>query len=181
MRRKLGEGVFSTVYEAFNIKADISCAIKVISKTKLREHKVHEELMIQELEILDKLENPHIVHVFDICEDVNNIYIVMELMTHGTLMQKLSTIKENQASLNEQDAAKIVYQILIALNFLHKQNVIHRNLKLENIMVDLERIDEEQTSLICKVTDFGYAKALEKDQKETLSFGVPIYMAPELV
>ena len=105
----------------------------------------------------------------------------MELIIHGTLMQKLSTIKENQASLNEQDAAKIVYQILIALNFLHKQNVIHQNLKLENIMVDLERIDEEQTSLICKVTDFGYAKALEKDQKETLSFGVPIYMAPELV
>ena len=101
MRRKLGEGVFSTVYEAFHIKADISCAIKVISKTKLREHKVHEELMIQELEILDKLENPHIVHVFDICEDANNIYIVMELMTHGTLMQKLSTIKENQACLNE--------------------------------------------------------------------------------
>ena len=64
---------------------------------------------------------------------------------------------------------------------MHKQNVIHRDLKLENIMVDLERIDEEQTSLICKVTDFGFARALEKDQKETLSVGTPIYMAPELV
>ena len=89
MQRKLGEGVFGTVFEAIHIKADIACAIKVISKTKLREHKVHEELMIQELEILEKLENPHIVHVLDICEDVDNIYIAMELMPHGTLMQKL--------------------------------------------------------------------------------------------
>ena len=163
MWRKLGEGVFGTVYEAIHLKTDLSCAIKIISKTKLREHKVNEKVMRHELEVLNKLENPYIVHVLDICEDVNNIYIVMELMSHGTLLKKLSTVKETQTSLSEQDAAKIVYQILTALNFLHKQNVIHRDLKLENIMVDLERIDEEQTSMKCKVSDFGLARALEKD------------------
>ena len=137
--------------------------------------------MRHELEVLNKLENPYIVHVLDICEDVNNIYIVMEFMSHGTLLEKLSTVKETQTSLSEQDAAKIVYQILIALNFLHKQNVIHRDLKLENIMVDLERIDEEQTSMKCKVSDFGLASAIEKDQIEILQLDNPIYMAPELV
>ena len=98
--------------------------------------------MIQELEALDKLEHPHIVHVIDLCEDQENIYIVLELMLHGTLTQKLAKIGESRAPFTEQDAAKLIYQILLAINFLHKQNVVHRDLKLDNIMVDLEKIDE---------------------------------------
>ena len=127
------------------MKADASCAIKVISKARLRQHKVYEELMMQELEALDRLEHPHIVHVLDLCEDDKNIYIVLELMLHGTLTQKLAKLQEKAAAFSEADAAKVVYQILLALNFLHKQNVIHRDLKLDNIMVDMEKIDEERT------------------------------------
>ena len=48
-------------------------------------------------------------------------------------------------------------------------------------MVDLERIDDKQTTMVCKVTDFGFAKAMDPEQKETLSLGTPLYMAPELV
>ena len=86
-------------------------------------------------------------------------------MLHGTLRQKLARIQELNASFTEKDAATIVYQILHALNYLHQQNVIHRDLKLDNIMVDLEKNhhDPSQTQIICKVTDFGFAKALEKD------------------
>lgn len=160
-RKKIGEGAFGEVYEAVHIKAELPCAVKVIKKTKLRESKIHEKLMIQELEALDKLEHPHIVHVIDLCEDQNSIYIVLELMLHGTLTQKLAKIGESRAPFTEQDAAKLIYQILLAINFLHKQNVVHRDLKLDNIMVDLEKIDETKTSMICKVTDFGFAKALE--------------------
>ena len=47
-------------------------------------------------------------------------------------------------------------------------------------MVDLERIDSVHTQMVCKVTDFGFAKAMDPDQKETLSLGTPLYMAPEL-
>jgi serine/threonine protein kinase len=73
--------------------------------------------------------------------------------------------------------------MLHALNYLHKKNVVHRDLKLDNIMVDLEKSqnDDRKTKIVCKVTDFGFAKALEKDQKETLTLGTPHYMAPELV
>ena len=59
--------------------------------------------------------------------------------------------------------------------------MVHRDLKLDNILVDLERIDDNKTSMICKVTDFGFAKAMDPNQKETLSLGTPLYMAPELV
>lgn len=48
-------------------------------------------------------------------------------------------------------------------------------------MVDLESIDENSTTMICKVTDFGFAKTMDRESKETLSLGTPLYMAPELV
>ena len=137
--------------------------------------------MKQELETLDKFEHPHIVRVIDLCEDNQNIYIVSELMRHGTLTQMLTKIQETRASFTEKDCANLVYQMIIAVNFLHKQDVIHRDLKLDNIMVDLERIDDHSTTMICKVTDFGFAKTMDRDKKETLSLGTPLYMAPELV
>ena len=137
--------------------------------------------MWQELEALDKLEHPHIVQVLDLCEDNDNVYIVAELMRHGTLTQMLTRIQESKASFTERDGANLIYQLLIAINFLHKQNVVHRDLKLDNILVSLERIDDTHTKVICKVTDFGFTKAMNPQQKETLCLGTPIYMAPELV
>ena len=69
MRKFIAEGAFGKVYEAHHIRADRPVAVKIISKAKLRESNVHEKLMMQELEALDKLEHPHIVHVVDLCED----------------------------------------------------------------------------------------------------------------
>ena len=69
MRKLLGEVAFGKVYEAHHIRADRPVAVKIISKAKLKENNVFEKLMMQELEALDKLEHPHIVHVVDICED----------------------------------------------------------------------------------------------------------------
>ena len=121
------------------------------------------------------------MRVLDLCEDANNIYVVLELMRHGTLTQMLAKIQENHLPFNERDCGNLIYQILLAMNFLHKQNVVHRDLKLDNIMIDLDRIDDNSTTMVCKVTDFGFAKALDPNQKETLSLGTPLYMSPELV
>ena len=59
-------------------------------------------------------------------------------------------------------------------------NVIHRDLKLENIMVDIENFGGS-SKIICKVTDFGFAVAMDPSGKETLALGTPSYMAPEIV
>ena len=59
--------------------------------------------------------------------------------------------------------------------------MVHRDLKLENVMVDLEKLPDGRSKLICKITDFGFAVTMEHQKQETLSLGTPIYMAPEIV
>ena len=76
MGRKLGEGAFGTVYEATHIQANRACAVKIISKRKLKQHQIYVNLMDQELEALDQLEHPHIVHVLDLLQDDDNYYII---------------------------------------------------------------------------------------------------------
>ena len=75
--------------------------------------------MISEIMTLDSHEHPHIVRVLDLCEDEKNIYIVSELIRHGTLEENLERIKKTGASFTERDCANLVFQILSAVNFLH--------------------------------------------------------------
>ena len=130
----------------------------------MAEDKVYEELMKQELEVLEKLEHPHIVRVLDLCEDEDNIFIALELINHGNLLEVISKIKEKKIGFKERNAADIVYQLLLAINYIHKSNVIHRDLKLENIMVDMQQTDDSQCELICKITDFGFACKLNPEK-----------------
>ena len=102
-------------------------------------------------------------------------------MTGGDLAEMLRKIKEKGISFTESDAAHIIRQILLAINYLHNINVTHRDLKLENIMVEIEKKADGGAEIICKVTDFGFAVAMDPSGKETLALGTPSYMAPEIV
>ena len=104
-------------------------------------------------------------------------------MTNGNLAEMLRKIKEKGISFTESDAAHMMRQILLAINYLHSPdiNVTHRDLKLENIMVEIEKGPDGTAEIICKVTDFGFAVAMDPSGKETLALGTPSYMAPEIV
>ena len=83
------------------------------------------------------MDHPYIVHILELLYDDYNIYFVAELMEHGDLMSVYQRIVENNWSFTEQDAKNICKQILMALNYMHQQDYIHRDLKLENVMVDV--------------------------------------------
>ena len=83
--RVLGSGSFATVKQCVHKTDKTVWAVKIISKRKLKQHQIYVNLMDQELEALDQLEHPHIVHVLDLLQDDDNYYIVLELMLHGTL------------------------------------------------------------------------------------------------
>jgi len=102
--------------------------------------------------------------VLELLADNENFYIVSELIEHGNLMEVHDNIVKNGWDFTERDAANIVRQILMALNYMHKENVLHRDLKMENVMVDVETNANGEKELICKLTDFGFACILDNGQ-----------------
>ena len=83
------------------------------------------------------LDHPHIIRVLDLCEDEENYYIGLELIKNGNLHEVLQKMKEKEVKFTEREIADIVYQILLAVNYIHNSKLMHRDLKLENIMVDV--------------------------------------------
>mmetsp|Transcript_9943 Transcript_9943/g.13531 ORF Transcript_9943/g.13531 Transcript_9943/m.13531 type:complete len:126 (+) Transcript_9943:274-651(+) len=121
-------------------------------------------LVRNELSALQELDHPHIVHVIELLSDSLSYYCVMELMRHGNLMDHYDRLIQRQESLTELDAANIINQILKALNYMHVMGVVHRDLKMENVMVDFESDYKGREELICKVSDFGFVTVLEAGQ-----------------
>ena len=122
--------------------------------------------------MLEDTNHPHITRVFQLMEDKRNIYIVMELVSGGNLLDQVCAEKR----FTEVKAAMVMEQLLRSLNFMHKKNITHRDLKPENLLC--EKTDDGQISV--KLTDFGFACTFQPGQKLSLSLGSPLYMAPEL-
>lgn len=95
-------------------------------------------------------------------------------------MEVMDQIYENNWKFDDKDGANLIKQILRALNYMHKQNVVHRDLKLENVMIDIEVSENGTPEMICKLADFGFSCVLEQDKGASLKLGTHIYMAPEL-
>lgn len=92
--------------------------------------------MRQELHICEQLEHPHIVRVLDLIEDSSNIYIMMEYISGGHLLDMLTRVHQDKSDkLSEKEVGSMIHQVMLALNHMHARGMIHRDIKLENIMV----------------------------------------------
>lgn len=141
------------------------------------QHEIYQELNEQEFEVLEDTAHPHITRVFELMEDSRNYYIIMEYISGGNLLEKLSKV----GSFTEGQVSRIIEQLLLALTFMHGKNIMHRDLKAENIMVDNSSSNQgEVEDINIKLTDFGFATKFSNEYKETLSLGSPLYMAPEI-
>ena len=132
--------------------------------------------MEQELEVLQSTDHPHIVRVFELLQDDVNFYIISELVSGGELYEHIIKVKR----LTERQTAHVLKQILLAINYMHQQNITHRDIKPENILLS----PEEQTgdsSINLKLTDFGFACFYDPDKGLKQVLGSPLYMAPEIV
>lgn len=167
------------MYRAQYLKADEPVALKVISKEKLSGNEAYIALMKDELKVMESITHPYVVRVLDLCEDTNNYYIALELLPHGNLLQVLSQICKQRLSFTERDAAGMIYQVLLAISYFHEINLVHRDLKLENIMVHVAQ-QGQSSSMCCKVTDFGFASYCGSDGLR-MPLGTPLYMAPEII
>lgn len=154
-------------------KSGVPCAIKIVRKSSLQVANVYKELNKNELQVLEETVHPHITRVFELMEDKRNYYIIMELITGGNLFDMVKQI----AKFSEMKAANIIKQLVLALNYMHGLGIMHRDLKPENLLCEK---NEEDDSIVIKLTDFGFATHFNEEEKESLSLGSPLYMAPEL-
>ena len=128
---------------------------------------------MQEMDVLKKSSHPNIMEVYEFLEDDNYYYIVSELLEGGELNARVAKI----GCYNEKKAAYILKQILMAVNYLHNNNVMHRDLKGSNILLvsdDLDCID-------VKLADFGFSAAFDPQRGLELSIGTLKYEAPEIL
>ena len=171
----LGTGSFGSVYLARNTIFDNIVAMKVINKDK--DNELDEEEIKNEINILRKLGHPNIVKIFEFYDSASHYYIITEYCKEGELF---SYIKNRYS---ERQLAVLFYQVFSGLWYLHDNKILHRDIKLENIMIsDKEKDVETGEELFwVKIIDFGTAKIFEKNKKEKDVVGSSYYIAPEVL
>ena len=167
IQRRLGDGGMATVFLAIQRSLDRSVAIKV-----MRAHagdESEEKRFMLEARTLARLPHPNIVSVYDIAQNENFNYIVMEFLRGGVLSERM------KSGLSMQEAISIIVQIADALQFAHDNGVIHRDLKPANVLF--------RGPSIPVLTDFGIARLSDADAtrltRPGMVIGTPSYMSPE--
>jgi calcium-dependent protein kinase len=169
--KKLGDGSFGSVYLVNHRLNKMERAMKKIRKTQ-GYNKQDEEEVFNEINILKTLDHFNIVKIFEFYNTREAYYIITEFCEEGELYEKIKN------KFTEEHAAFIFYQVFSGINYLHRNNIIHRDLKLENILID--SIDENGFYHI-KIIDFGTAKFQQKNKSERAVIGSSYYMAPEVL
>ena len=184
--KKIGEGIFDEVYLANKNNSYKLFAIKKIDKNKIQDELVMKNLR-NEINILGILRHPNIVNLESVKMTQNNYYIITEYINGGSLYECLQRyIKKYKRPFPEEIIQYLMKQVVDALVFIHDKNIIHRNLKLENIMVnffsDKDKQDLEMMKSQIKLIGFGLSIQLQPFNNLTTSIvGTPIYMDPVLL
>ena len=170
----LGKGSFGSVYEAENIIFRNRVAMKIINKS---DTDMDEKEILNEIDILKKLSHPNIVKIFEFYITKAHYYIVTEYCKDGELF---SYIKNKYS---ERQLAVLFYQIFSGLWYLHDNKILHRDIKLENIMISGKEKDQQTNEDLfwIKIIDFGTAKIFDKNKKEKDVVGSSYYIAPEVL
>ena len=167
--KTIGSGSFGNVYLVKNKNNNQYFAMKTLNKSLIK-IKNQEEHTISERLLLAKLNNPLIVKLYYCFQDVKYLYFVMELIQGGELLYHL----RKQIRFDDEKTKFYIAELVLALNFLHENHIIYRDIKPENILID-------KTGHI-KLVDFGLSK-LYKDNNEKMYTicGTAFYLAPEVI
>ncbi len=147
---ELGSGAFSVVRLGTNVKTGEKVAVKIISKGKLTEE--DEMSLRQEISILQDIDYPNIVKLFGVYEEKNDIKLVLEVINGGELFDRIVT----KSFYNEKEARDLVYILLKSIKHLHDKNIVHKDLKPENLLMTSKTDDAS-----IKLADFGFAERID--------------------
>mmetsp|Transcript_21693 Transcript_21693/g.39810 ORF Transcript_21693/g.39810 Transcript_21693/m.39810 type:complete len:718 (+) Transcript_21693:63-2216(+) len=169
--RFLGKGGFAKCYEVCDMETKDVYAAKIVAKASIAKPRAQAKLR-SEISIHRSLDHNKVVKFYNYFEDSEHVYIILELCSNQTLNEFMR--KRPCKRLSEPEAMFYLYELIVALKYLHRRRVIHRDLKLGNLFLD--------ANMHLKVGDFGLAAQLEHDgeRKRTIC-GTPNYIAPEIL
>ncbi|KAK9500157.1 hypothetical protein O3M35_001471 [Rhynocoris fuscipes] len=165
---KLGQGTYGKVQLGINKETGQEVAIKTIKKCKI-ETEADLIRIRREIQIMSSLRHPYIIHIYEVFENRDKMVLVMEYAAGGELYDYLS----KQKVLDESEARRIFRQIAMAVYYCHKHQICHRDLKLENIL-----LDEKGNA---KIADFGLSNVFDSNRLLSTFCGSPLYASPEIV
>ena len=165
----IGKGCFGKVYLAKQVLTQQNVALKFIQKESVKTKESRKKIL-KEITILQKInQHKNIVQFMEAFEDEKNIYFVFEFIEKGDLVKYFKV-----HPLFQEEKCKIFFlQILIGIDFVHSRNIIHRDIKLNNILID--------RNLDPKICDFGISSIVNKHKRIFDTGGTPAYLAPEVI
>ncbi|KAM0855841.1 hypothetical protein ACQ4PT_049516 [Festuca glaucescens] len=169
--RTIGEGTFAKVRIARNMESGDHVAIKILDKAKVQKHRLVEQIR-REICTMKLIQHPNVVRLHEVMGSKARIFIVLEYVTGG----ELHDIIADRGSLKEDEARKYFQQLINAVDYCHSRGVYHRDLKIENLLLD--------TAGNLKVSDFGLSAISEQVKADGLlhtTCGTPNYVAPEVI
>ncbi|XP_035290671.1 serine/threonine-protein kinase SIK2-like [Anguilla anguilla] len=166
IERTLGKGNFAVVKLARHRITKTEVAIKIIDKTQL--DAVNLEKIYREVQIMKMLDHPHIIKLYQVMETKNMLYLVTEYAKNGEIFDYLAS----HGRLSEPEARRKFWQILSAVEYCHNRNIVHRDLKAENLLLD--------GHMNIKIADFGFGNFFQPGERLATWCGSPPYAAPEV-
>ena len=168
--QEIGKGAYAVVKTAIHKPTNQKVALKIYDKFKLLEPNRKKSVQ-REIQILSRISHPHIMKLHESIDTTKHLYLVMEYIRGFSLHSYLKS-KPNRR-LSETEAKVVFRQLMDAINYCHRHNITHRDIKLENILLDQDKR--------VKLIDFGFSTCFPHEKKVRMFCGTPSYMAPEIV
>ena len=171
VKNKLGSGKFGLVKLGIDKKTGQKVAIKIMKKSSMDSSDL--ELVRTEIEILKICQHPNIIRLYNVFENADYMYIIMEYCSGGDLF---SYLENRNFRVPEKRASTIIHKMAAAVYYMHSFGVAHRDLKPENVLMTSEDDDSD-----IRILDFGLSKILGAYEKCDEPYGTLTYCAPEII
>ena len=171
VKNKLGRGKFGLVKLGIDKKTGQNVAIKIMKKSTMDSSDL--ELVRTEIEILKICQHPNIIRLYNVFENADYMYIIMEYCSGGDLF---SYLENRNFRVSEKRASTIIHKMSTAVYYMHSFGVAHRDLKPENVLMTSEDEDSD-----IRILDFGLSKILGPYEKCDEPYGTLTYCAPEII